>query len=38
MTIPYSGTGEFAQRDTALHPPALTPATRPACCVRRATR
>ncbi len=25
MTILLSGTGEFAQRDTAQHPPALTP-------------
>ena len=25
MTLPLSGTGEFAQRDTAQHPPALTP-------------
>ena len=25
MTLPLSGTGEFAQRDTTQHPPALTP-------------
>jgi len=25
MTLPLSGIGEFAQRDTAQHPPALTP-------------